>query len=78
MDASPLNGEQVAIEAGHALAIGVKRETAEILVQFLGGRPAYLQIVKVPPEQAENLSEPPGFRRVDFGEGITLLVGFPT
>jgi hypothetical protein len=62
--------------AAATAATGVRREGVELLLRLPGGGLACLEIVKLPPGEAAGLpASAPG--RVDFGDGITLLVRAP-
>jgi hypothetical protein len=69
-----LDGER-AVEATVPAAIGVCRERAELTIMLPSGRLAYMELIKVPPGEDPGLFPLPG-KRVNFGDGITLLVRF--
>lgn len=69
MDMS-LNGERAIIGAN---AKGVRREGVEFTLKLPGGGLAYFEAIKVPPGDDAALPAAT-WRRVRFGDGITLLV----
>ncbi len=67
-----LNAERAA-NAVEPAASGVRREGAELTLNLPGGGTAYLEVVKIPPDEDAALFPPP-WKRISFGDGITLLV----
>jgi hypothetical protein len=69
MDSS-LNGERAVLTSN--IATGVRREGTELMLNLPGGGVAYLEVVKLPPEEVGLFPAP--WKRISFGDGITLLV----